>query len=256
MATEIQIADKQTLDTVNTKVGTNTDAAGTTTIFARLKQIYDYLTGNLSSTRAAKIDNLDVTISSRQASWGATATHSSRIDTTISSRAAQTTADNINNNLGSNASAANPAGDVHAKLKDIREAFIPSVGCYASDTVQKSADTERTVVSPGGTVSSKIKRFVAPYSGFVRIKADMKRYKSGGSGTGNVRFDVDIAGSDTSEPHYVQASSSHNTYVTLYTDVPVQAGDTIEIIVSAYNEETIYVKNAKLCFDSFVSNTD
>ncbi len=61
------VADKQTLDTVNTKVGENTNAAGTTTLFARLKQIYDYLTGNLSSTRVAKIDNLDATISSRAA---------------------------------------------------------------------------------------------------------------------------------------------------------------------------------------------
>ncbi len=62
---QIGIADKTTLDAVNTKAGTNTDAAGTTTLFARLKQIYDYLTGNLSSTRAAKIDNLDAAISSR-----------------------------------------------------------------------------------------------------------------------------------------------------------------------------------------------
>ena len=62
---QLPIADKTTLDDVNAKTGTNTDAAGTTTLFARLKQIYDYLTGNLSTTRAAKIDNLNATISSR-----------------------------------------------------------------------------------------------------------------------------------------------------------------------------------------------
>lgn len=47
---QLPIADKTTLDAINAKAGANTDAAGTTTLFARLKQIYDYLTGNLSST--------------------------------------------------------------------------------------------------------------------------------------------------------------------------------------------------------------
>lgn len=56
---------KTGVDTINTKVGTNADAGGTTTLFARLKQIYDYLVSNLSTTRASKIDNLDATISSR-----------------------------------------------------------------------------------------------------------------------------------------------------------------------------------------------
>jgi len=39
---EIGIADKTTLDAVNTKVGTNADAAGTSTLFARLAQIAEY----------------------------------------------------------------------------------------------------------------------------------------------------------------------------------------------------------------------
>ncbi|AOT70695.1 hypothetical protein [Geosporobacter ferrireducens] len=56
---QIQIADKTTLDSVNTKVGTNVDTSGTVTVFARLKQIYDYLTTNLSTTRASKIDVID-----------------------------------------------------------------------------------------------------------------------------------------------------------------------------------------------------
>ncbi len=111
---------------IKTRIGQNTDATGTTTLFARLKQIYDYLASNLSSTRAAKIDNLDATISSRQASWGATATHSSRIDTTISSRAAQITVDTINTNVGSNTDTSSATGSVHGKLKDIKSAIIAS----------------------------------------------------------------------------------------------------------------------------------
>lgn len=83
MATQLPIADKTTLDAVNTKAGTNVDAAGTTTLFARLKQIYDYLTSNLSAARAAKIDA-------------------------------------INTNVGSNADAASATGSVHAKVKDVK----------------------------------------------------------------------------------------------------------------------------------------
>lgn len=88
MAGEIFIADKATLDAVktdtelikgyvdtaettlgavNTKIGANADAAGTTTVFARLRQIYEYLTTNLATARAAKIENLDAAISTRAA---------------------------------------------------------------------------------------------------------------------------------------------------------------------------------------------
>lgn len=51
-----------TASTVNTKVGTNTDAGGTTTLFARLNQIYTYLTTNMSTTRMGNIDAMKGTI--------------------------------------------------------------------------------------------------------------------------------------------------------------------------------------------------
>ena len=73
MAGEIYIADKATLDAANTKLGTNADVAGTTTIFARLKQIYDHIASYMSSTRMAKVDNLDVLLSTRASSTALTA---------------------------------------------------------------------------------------------------------------------------------------------------------------------------------------
>lgn len=58
-----------------------------------IKAKTDTITANLfTSTHASR---LDATISSRQASWGATSTHSSRIDASISSRALETTAQAI-----------------------------------------------------------------------------------------------------------------------------------------------------------------
>ncbi len=75
---QIGIADKQTLDntktvvdTINTKVGTNADVAGTTTVFARVKQIYEYM-----------VNTLLVAINGRQASWGAVAGTKTNIDNT------------------------------------------------------------------------------------------------------------------------------------------------------------------------------
>lgn len=44
----------------------------------------------------------------------------SSLDTTVSSRAAQTTVNEINSNVGSNSDSANKDGSVHAKLKEIR----------------------------------------------------------------------------------------------------------------------------------------
>lgn len=58
-------AAAETVSQINSKMGANTDASGTATLFARLRQIYEYLTANLSSARVSKIDNLDTTMSSR-----------------------------------------------------------------------------------------------------------------------------------------------------------------------------------------------
>lgn len=66
----------------------------------KLAAIYTHLTSYLSSTRAAKIDNLDTTISSRaeastaltNATWtNARAGYLDRLDATVSTRAAETT---------------------------------------------------------------------------------------------------------------------------------------------------------------------
>lgn len=105
------------IEEINTKVGLNTNGAGTTTVFARLNQIYTHLSTYLSSARAAKIDNLDVVISGRQADWGAVAATKTNID------AAKTNTDTLKTNVGSNSDASSATGSVHAKLKDIKSSI-------------------------------------------------------------------------------------------------------------------------------------
>lgn len=112
---------KTDIEEINTKVGLNTNGAGTTTVFARLNQIYTHLSTYLSSARAAKIDNLDVVISGRQADWGAVAATKTNID------AAKTNTDTLKTNVGSNSDASSATGSVHAKLKDIKSNLGGSV---------------------------------------------------------------------------------------------------------------------------------
>lgn len=50
---------------------------------------------NMLKLMTANIPNMDAPVSTRQESWGATSTHASRIDTTISSRATQLSVDSL-----------------------------------------------------------------------------------------------------------------------------------------------------------------
>lgn len=62
------IADKDTLDSVNSKVGTAEDAASGISLFAKINSLLNTLANHVAawtSTRAAKLDNLDAAISSR-----------------------------------------------------------------------------------------------------------------------------------------------------------------------------------------------
>ena len=187
---QIGIADKNTQDNINTKVGTNADVSGTATVFARLRQIYEYsvnsiysyLTTNMSNARMAKIDNLDNTISSRQASWGATTTHSARIDTNISTRAAQTSVDTINTNVNT----------VNTKIGTSTDTGISTLfGLVKSSgniIVKPSNNVKQvlvggTALSTGSHTSGRsllLGSIIPNYNGIIRIKGSVR--KSAGSG--------------------------------------------------------------------------
>lgn len=69
---KIYIADKVTLDSVNTKVGSSGDTGATTTtgsLFAKINSLTSRVAAfvaNWTEARAAKVDNLDAAVSSRQ----------------------------------------------------------------------------------------------------------------------------------------------------------------------------------------------
>lgn len=229
----LSIADKATLDAINTKAGTNTDGAGTTTIFARLKQIYDYLTGNLSSTRAAKIDNLDVTISSRAPASTALSTA-----TWTATRA--------------------------AKLDSLDRLQAQSVRLIASDTVRAQSLTERNIQASDGYYyySSTRKSFYVPYSGIVRIKAEVRVDANPHSVSIIVRSHhtfkwVENPGTTTYEGMTDNQgwSTTSAVYVPMSIDLRCIEGDTIGIGLSCSNggdtgaTVTSYIKNVYMCYD-------
>lgn len=69
---KVYIADKETLDAVNTKAGATSDAGGTATagsIFAKLNALINSIATHVAAwtaARAAKMDNLDATVSTRE----------------------------------------------------------------------------------------------------------------------------------------------------------------------------------------------
>lgn len=69
---KIYIADKQTLDAVNAKAGATTDTGGTATagtLFGKINTLITNIAAhvaNWTAARAAKVDNLDAAVSSRQ----------------------------------------------------------------------------------------------------------------------------------------------------------------------------------------------
>lgn len=73
---KIYLADKETLDAVNTKVGTTTDGGGTATagsLMGKLNALISSLLSHVSNWTAARAANLDAAVSSRESEANAAA---------------------------------------------------------------------------------------------------------------------------------------------------------------------------------------
>ena len=66
---KVYIADKPTLDAINSKVGTATDTGGSATggsLFAKINAFLSHLLTHWTPARAARLDSVDATVSSRE----------------------------------------------------------------------------------------------------------------------------------------------------------------------------------------------
>lgn len=82
---KIYLADKKTLDEVNTKVGATTDPSGTATagsLMGKLNALISSLLNHVSNWTAARAENLDAAISTRESEASASSRFNALITTT------------------------------------------------------------------------------------------------------------------------------------------------------------------------------
>lgn len=103
---------------------------------------------NMLKLMTANIPNMDVPVSTRQESWGATSTHASRIDTTISSRAPGSTA--LSNTIWTNKRAQN-IDDIADYEKNIFN-FVGSKIFYKSSRSYNKKLLYLYITNPGGVI--------------------------------------------------------------------------------------------------------
>lgn len=103
---------------------------------------------NMIKLMTANIPNMDVPVSTRQAAWGATSTHASRIDTTISSRAPGFTA--LSNTIWTNKRAQN-IDDIADYEKNIFN-FVGSKVFYNSSRSYNKKLLYLYITNPGGVI--------------------------------------------------------------------------------------------------------
>ena len=130
---KIFIADKQTLDDVHSKVGSTTNTGGTAsagTIFGKLNAIISSIAShvaNWTAARAAKVDNLDAKVSSRQSEADAASRYNQ-----------------LNTNTGIN-NTASATGTLSQKLSHIINLFSTNKQKHlASKTVSVNVSTTGT----------------------------------------------------------------------------------------------------------------
>lgn len=231
---------KNNVDTANNsitaitnKVGTNADASGTTTLFARAKQIYDYLVVNLSTARTAKIDNLDATISTR-----ATATALTAVDTKVGVvNPATAGTDTLFNYLKKIWDKVNTitGGATTADIWSYgtRQNTLPAPNIVTPTTnIRLSAPTERSV-APAGQFENqafKVKEFVIPWTGVVRVQSEVMSpapANPGGMLLYGALYLIRINGVTV-----YSTTQTYSAYTQIATNIAVKAGDTISIHIT------------------------
>jgi hypothetical protein len=236
---EIKIADKPTLDEVNQNQGKPTDAASSTgtTKFSLVKFIVARFTGFWTDARAALLDRLDTTISSRAT------------QTSVDTKASQASVDSIDTKLGVNTAAAGTA-TVFARLRQIFDVVETMAGSGVnrtlspSNNVKLTSNTERQSAS-AGQVSETLKAFRVNGTGIIRISMQTTSFNTAGtSGTSQQIWVNGVLAQNT------QVGTPNGTWATFTYDIPVnQARNIIEYKGYGSGGSSIGVRNMTLAWD-------
>lgn len=139
--------------------------------------------------------------------------------------------------VGQRTDTASATGSVHAKLGALRQ-IMATKKVIASDTLQFSADTERTTTSSDPVIKKAIPVYV---DGTVRVKHDAKS-SNAMSGASRVYKN----GSEVGALNVLTTS-----YVTYTADIAVSQGDVLELYINGYapSSFTAYCRNFRVYFD-------
>lgn len=134
------IADKEALDEVNNKVGAAEDAESGTSLFAKINSLLSTLANHVAawtSTRAAKLDNLDAAISSRASA-----------NTALSTAQWTNTRAGYLDKLNSGVAVASLAGKL---VKSVQRGVIElAIGVGSGNLTINAVDTSKAIIVPAG----------------------------------------------------------------------------------------------------------
>lgn len=209
---------------VEAKLGINTDAAGTGTVFARLAQLAAYvdavegLIGTVNPTTAGtdtlfnylkKLDNL-VGANNASAGTGSMFARLAQIAGYVD--AVEGYVDTLESSLGQTGDAANAAGSAHAKLKDIKNQF-PSIGW------PKYWNVKAVQRGTGGGAYNSGQTFNIPISSvntsnsFVIASVTGAQYDTGGAYAAASNIRSRLTSSTNLEIYFYEMNSNDDAYV-------------------------------------------
>ena len=139
------IADKETLDAVNGKVGSSGDGISGTSLFAKINKLLGTVADHVAewtSARAANIDNLDAAISTR-------APANTALSNAVWTNTRAGYLDKLNSGV--------PVTSMPSVIKSVQRGIItiPAKGKEASATLTQSVNLNKAVVLYGGSIGGE-----------------------------------------------------------------------------------------------------
>lgn len=147
--------------------------------------------------------------------------------------------------VGLRTDAADPAGSLHAKIKNIMTSGCDERQAIASSTVRLSADTTKTTTSTSYVLMKKIVVF---RTGIYRVSFRMRN--NNGIGGGKARI------YRNGTPYGTERVGTNGATVTYTEDLPFSKGDTIEVWALSNSSYSTYISNFKIAFDLATTPTD
>lgn len=133
---------------------------------------------------------------------------------------------------------ASSTGSVHARLGDIKNQLLMAV---ASDNIQLSADTERTLSGSGATTYTLKKSALINVDGIIRVSFALKSWDNTVTAYGRIYKNGVAVGTER--------TVTGATYATFSEDLFCNKVDQIQLYIKSSNSGSVYCRNFRIAFD-------